>query len=162
MIILSKEEVKNLFGSTIQKRFKKSGIFLWRIPEESETILTIVAGKLETIKKATPHLDVIIRNIQIGSSAETYIIDKENFKKRYVTGYEFFWIDGKKWFKAEANGEVMAFCYHGETIGFVAPWGEKMLCEDGDFIAQPIGGSPDDIYRIEKQTFNQTYMEKTV
>jgi len=34
------------------------------------------------------------------------------------------------------------------------------LCEDGDYIAQPVGGSPDDIYRIEKQTFIQTYAEK--
>ena len=54
----------------------------------------------------------------------------------------------------------MAFCYHGETIEFVAPWGEKMLCEDGDYIASPPNGSPDDIYRIEKETFAQTYMEK--
>jgi hypothetical protein len=34
-----------------------------------------------------------------------------------------------------------------------------MLCEEGDFIAQPVGGSPDDVYRIEKETFKQTYAE---
>jgi len=156
MKTISKEEVKALFENQIKKRFKKSGIFLWRIPEEAETVLTIVSGKLETLKTAKPHSDVIIRNIQIGSSAETYIIDKEKFEKRYSTGYEFFLVDGKKWYKAEAKGEVMAFCYSGESIEFIAPWGEKMLCEDGDFIAQPVGGSPDDIYRIEKETFKQT------
>ena len=47
--------------------------------------------------------------------------------------------------------------YSGETISFKAPWGENMFCEDGDFIAKPIEGVFDDIYRIEKKTFETTY-----
>jgi len=160
MKILTKKEVKALFEEQTKKNYKKSGNFLCRIPEEEETVFTIVSGKLETFKTATPFKDVIIRNIQVGSSAETYIVNVENFEKRYSFSYKSFLVDGKRWYMAEAKGEVMAFCYHGETIEFDALWGEKMLCEDGDYIAQPVGGSPDDIYRIEKQTFIQTYAEK--
>lgn len=156
---LSKEEVFGLFESRIKKDYKKSGSFLWRKPQYEETVLTIVAGKLETIKTANAGQDIILRNISIGSSAETYIIDKEKFQKRYDVVEGVLCIEGTMWEYCEAKGMVDAFCYHGETIKFVAPWNEEMLCEDGDYIARPVGGKPDDIYRIEKETFHQTYKE---
>jgi len=77
---------------------------------------------------------------------------KKNYKKSGIFLYRFP-------SENETVDKVEAFCYHGKTIEFVAPWGEKMLCEDGDYIARPLGGSPEDIYRIEKQIFNQTYTE---
>ena len=48
MKTLTKEEVKALFEGQTKKNYKKSGNFLWRIPEEDETVLTIVSGKLDT------------------------------------------------------------------------------------------------------------------
>jgi hypothetical protein len=55
---------------------------LFRQAIDGETILTIVSGKLETIKLAKD-TDVILRNIEIGGSAELYAINEESFKKRY-------------------------------------------------------------------------------
>jgi hypothetical protein len=156
---LSKEEVRSLFESQSKKRYKKAGIFLYRFPKEAETILTIVSGKLETVKTSNPSTDVIIRNFKVGSFAETYIIDKEKFEKRYSIINKEYLVDGNTWRVAEAKGEVMAFRYKGEEFIFVAPWGEEMVCEYNDIIAQPFGGSPDDIYRIENLTFSQTYTE---
>jgi hypothetical protein len=157
---LSKKEVFDLFEIQIRKSYKKSGSFIWRFPNDCcETILTIVSGKLETIKVARADRDVILRNIEIGSSAEIYTIDKEKFYQRYETNAKSFRIDGMDWDGCDAKGKAEAFCYHGETIRFMAPWDEEMLCEDGDYIARPIPGKPEDIYRIEKETFNQTYKE---
>jgi hypothetical protein len=156
---MNKDEVKSLFERHTKKNYKKSGTFLYRFPSENETVLTIVAGKLEALKTAVFGESVVLRNISLGSSAETYIIDLVVFAKRYDLIEKSVTVDKVLWKYCEAIGKVEAFCYHGKTIEFVAPWGEKMLCEDGDYIARPLGGSPEDIYRIEKQTFNQTYTE---
>ena len=158
---LSKQEIIALFNdnSNLHKQYKKKGTFLVRSAEPGETVLTIVAGKLETMK--TAGLDeVVLRNIEIGSSAETYIIPAETYYKRYsrVIGQNYM-IDNIDWDVAEAKGKAIGFMYEGETITFKAPWDEDMICEKGDFIVTPVGGKPDDVYRIEKNTFAQTYTE---
>ena len=154
---LSQEELYNLFESEERLTFKKRGRFLVRPAREGETILTIVAGKLETIKKAKKK-DVVIRNIEVGSSAETYIIDEEKMKLRYILTPEAHTVDGVDWVVALAQGRVEAFMYlEPEPITFEAPWGEDMICYFEDFIARPIPGEPRDIYRIERATFDQTY-----
>ena len=101
---------------------------------------------------------MILRNIEVGSSAEVYIVSEDKFVKRYIAAYsKSYTIDKQTWFEAYARGQVDAFCYEGGTIQFMAPWNELMLCEKGDYIARPIGGEKNDIYRIEKDTFKQTY-----
>jgi hypothetical protein len=54
----------------------------------------------------------------------------------------------------------MAIQYAGETISFKAPWGEEMMCQNGEFIANPIGGAETDIYGIAEVEFRQTYVEQ--
>lgn len=157
--MVQKNEIVCLFEGTEKKLYKKKGEFLFRPSVPGETILTIVSGKLETLKTAAEK-DIIIRNIEIGSSAETYIIKEEIFKNRYEITQISYLIDNQTWLKCFAKGWVEAFCYSGETIEFMAPWGEKMMCESGDFIARPVPGEPQDIYRIERNTFLQTYHEK--
>ena len=158
MAILNKTQVKELFAAGFKQAYQKRGTFLFREAYKNETVLTIVSGKLETIKEANVG-DIIVRNIEIGSSAETYILDPRMFDKRYDAIYEGtpLLIDGLEWRKATAKGQVNAFCYMGVPITFFAPWGQEMLCEFGDYLASPIGGNEDDIYRIEKDTFAQTY-----
>ena len=164
---LTKEELKSLFSTLDKKAYQKRGLFIYREACNSiansvfesiqESVLTIVAGKLETIKQANRG-DIILRNIIIGSSAETYIVAPDVFEKRYEkTNTDEIFMDGFIWSKAIAKGKINAAQYIGETIEFDAPWGEKMLCETGDWIANPIGGNEDDIYRSEKDTFIQTY-----
>ena len=117
-------------------------------------------GKLETLKRANAN-DIIIRNIEIGSSAEIYIISDSSFIKRYDIVDEKLTIDHQEWSVCLAKGKIEASLYVEETVQFMAPWNENMICEAGDFIARPLGGDPKDIYRIEKNTFEQTYSEMT-
>lgn len=152
-------DIYNLFEKASRKFYKKKGRFLYRKAVNEETILTIVSGHLETLKKAALG-DVIIRNIEIGSSAETYIISGEKFVNRYDPLEIRHIIDGQEWFEALAKGRCEAYEYSGEEIRFKAPWGEPMICVTGDFMARPVPGDAHDIYRIERQTFLQTYEQE--
>jgi len=146
-----------MFNAAVTQHFKKRGKFLYRTAIENETVLTIVAGKLETMKTVTTD-SIVLRNIEIGSSAEMYIIDREKFVKRYDALDEDYKIDNVIWRIAFAKGEIDAFQYEGdESFTLVAIWNEPMLVEKGDWIARPKGGVEEDIYRIEKDTFKQTY-----
>lgn len=163
---ISKEELRGLFesatdsshtGEAHRRLYKKKGLFLFREAISGETILTVVAGKLETLKRAQEN-DVILRNISIGSSAETYVISKEKFDERYDPLYSTpHLLDGQEWGEAEAKGVLDAFMYIGDSILFDAPWGEEMMCHQGDFIGRPVPGADDDIYRVEKDSFYLTY-----
>lgn len=166
---LSKKDIFDLFEQSKVNKYKKKGLFLYRPAIPNETVLTIVDGKLETLKTCNINQvsapEVILRNIEIGSSAETYIVDKDKFDDRYERIFkrsdvlDYVTIDGVKWYKAKGKGEVFAFEYKGESIKFMAPWDEPVPCYDGDFIARPVGGDVNDIYRIERETFHQTYGE---
>ncbi len=68
MVLLSKKQLRALFESNEKVPYKKLGRFLSRCAVPGETILSIVDGKLETMKIA-PFGDVVLRNIQLGSSA---------------------------------------------------------------------------------------------
>ena len=164
---LTKQEIFEFFESQEKAQYKKQGRFLSRLACHGESILTIVDGKLETIKVATSD-DVVIKNIEIGSSCETYIISKQKFLDRYEESSERHIIDGQPWFVATAKGLIEACPFNGYTpvdlsltsiayVQFMAPWGELMLCNRGDFLARPLGGDAQDIYRIEQKTFDLTY-----
>lgn len=167
---LNKQQLFDFFESQKREHYKKRGRFLFRPAVQNETILTIVDGKLESLKKANTE-DIILRNIELGSSAETYIIAKGLFEKRYVITEEIHTVDNQKWTIVLAKGEIEAFCYSGDltfhngneeqSIQFMAPWNEMMLCNPGDYIARPLEGDNEfDIYRIEKDTFSMTYSRK--
>jgi hypothetical protein len=156
----TKDQIFELFETQDKKHFKKRGRFLYRPATKGETILTIVVGKLETLKKAQEN-EIVLRNIEIGSSAETYCIEKKIFDKRYDITEEQHLIDNQLWIVCVAKGQIETFCYIGPTLRFMAPWNEQMICQEGDWIARPLGGDKFDIYRIEKDTFAQTYQEMT-
>jgi tellurite resistance-related uncharacterized protein len=164
---LSKEEIVALFDENKDnvKRYKKQGKFIFRNAIPNETVLTIVAGKLETMKTAGEN-EKVLRNIQIDSSAECYIIPEKTFNDRYDVLNTFYTIDGQQWQVAIANGLADGFEYLGdEDLHFYAPWGEEMFCKKHDFIVNAVNTTPDNIYRIERATFDQTYklyVEETV
>jgi hypothetical protein len=162
--MLSKKQIFELFESYPKKQYQKRGRFLYRYALSGETVLTIVSGKLETLKTASDN-DVLMMNIEIGSSAEKYIIADDVFKKRYNLVENKFLIDGQAWFEATAKGQIEAFMYTGSVIDlsfclkfeFMAPWNELMLCLQYDYLARPLNGDKFDIYRIERDTFEKTY-----
>jgi len=153
---LSPAEVASLFSSRPTRTYQKRGTFLARYAEPGETILTIVAGKLETLA-AAKWGDVVLMNIEIGSSVERYLIAADMFQKRYELTERTITTDGHSWMLVTAKGQVNAWQYEGPSVTFEAPWGESMLLEEGDWIANPVGGKPDDIYRIEREAFAGTY-----
>ena len=160
----TKSEIQELFRAAVEdgrtSTYRKQGTFIARYAIPGETVLTVVTGKLETLKTCGPIPDqIILRNIIIGSAAETYMVGADKFADRYDCDWfsQPMYIDGLLWHKAYAKGRIQAFEYMGSPISFEAPWGESMLCHPGDFIANPIGGNPEDIYRIERATFYQTY-----
>ncbi len=161
MLYYSKEQIVGLFDEHVNRDiiYQKRGTFLFRKAIPNETILTIVSGKLETMK-AVAKDDVIMMNIEIGSSAEQYPITNESFAKRYIVTEKKHIINGIEWKSCQAIGQVHAFCYVGESITFQAPWDEQMILESGDWLASPVNGAVGDVYRIEKDTFSQTYTEK--
>ena len=152
----------------------KSGRFLSRWTIKGELVLTVVAGKLETIHVAKMN-DVILQNIMIGSSAERYVIDFEVFDKRYERTGKTFDLEGKEWEEVEAAGiaegvEVSSIYFWTESMKsdmlftIPAPWagGEDMLVTHGDWILRPVLAdlsvpNPNDIYRVDRKTFKQTY-----
>jgi len=161
MTTLSKQEKIDLFANMDKKEYQKRGEFIKRQADVSpdgipETVLTVLDGKLETIKESKPG-DVVLRNIQVGGAGESYTVPEEIYNSRYTNTGKAVYVDGKSWHRSHATGKVVAAEYVGDPITFEAPWGEQMLCESGDFIACPVGGDPEDVYRIEKKTFEQTY-----
>ncbi len=143
-----------------RKTYQRFGKIIYRPAGLDETVLTIVDGRVETINKAE-FGDVIVRNMELGSSSEQYIIgDKEKFLSRYDPVGESINIDNHQCGFAKSTGLTEAVEYKGERIEFVAPWGEMMECLDGDYLCILPGEDTDQTYRIEKEAFSQTYKEQ--
>lgn len=124
------------------KLYNKFGTFPFTINQEDNLkIVTSIDGQVETINHAN-----IGDYILSGPKGENYVLTPEKFFKRYVVK------DGL----AKAIGSTYAKEYKGESFNFVAPWGEDMICNNGDYLATTVVGS-DDIYRIEREVFHQTY-----
>ena len=156
----------------------KSGRFLAREAQPGELILTVVAGKLETIKRAETG-EIVIQNIMLNSSAERYVVDGKKFPSRYEATGEVFILEGVSWGEYLAKGIIEAIqvtettawhdastawmeTHSDEPFAIIAPWGEEMVVQEGDWIARPILAdlsvpTLSDIYRIEATTFKQTY-----
>lgn len=158
MKTLDREGIQKLHLDISDGIYRKYGKVIVRPAEKDETIITTIDGRIETIKTASP-TDVVIRNITIDSSGETYIIGWDKFKERYESTDEpSLKIDGIWWKPAIPVGRVIGGFYKGEDIQFNAPWGENMILKDGDFLANPYPiDDPTDIYRIAKKEFHQTY-----
>lgn len=132
-------------------RFKKFGEIQSRSAVEGEEIVTVIEGEEET-KNTAKKGDMVIRTKKNGAE---YIIGGKKFEDRYEDlGSE---TDRDGYSKYKATGETYAFKYEGETFKFVAPWGEDMIVNDGDYICAPNLEDLDDIYRIEKGEFIDTY-----
>ena len=147
----------------------KSGRYLARPVIEGELIMTIVAGKLETLHVGKGG-DIVLQNIMVGSSAERYIIEPKPYSKRYEPTGDTFKLDGYEWAEVEAKGIAEGVKVENgvwnpyPTFAIPAPWagGEDMLVNVGDWILRPILADlsvPDenDVYRVEQDTFKKTY-----
>lgn len=144
-------EVVDLFKARMQqrmvKKYNKFGTVEARLAKMGEKIDTIVNGKKETTNTAK-NGDYVVKN----PSGEQYIISGDKFNSRYQLQNRSI-----GWSLYNATGSCWAFKYEGPKFTFEAPWGEDMLVETGDYIAVAGIDNLDDIYRIEKNSFKQTY-----
>ena len=127
-----------------------------RLAEEGEIVHTIINGEEET-KNTAKKGDILVRST--GKNHEEYIIPGEKFKKRYELDKDSE-PDGDGCRLYNPTGDCWAFVYHGENFSFVAPWDEDMIVKNGDFIASTDEHKLDDIYRIEKDEFVDTYKKE--
>ena len=124
------------------KKYRKFGVVTAIKATAEQQVRTVIDGKVETTNVAHPG-DYIVT----GASGEKYVLTSEKMKSRYkkIADNQY-----------EAIGECFAVKYNGKSFKFTAPWGEDMICNNGDYICSTIlDGS--DVYRIEKEVFKKTY-----
>lgn len=142
------------------RQYKKFGNVYFRPAGLDETVMTLVSGRLETIKKAK-FGEVVIKNLELGSSAEQYIMGtKEKFMDRYDPSDQTVFVDGNNWGIARAKGELDGVIYRGERFIFNAPWGEDMEVLDGDVIGKLPTEDSSQVYRIDADSMQKTYKEQ--
>lgn len=129
------------------KVYRKFGTVTVKPIMPGTKVETVVHGKVETRNTAKAG-DVLVT----GKAGEQYLLSETKLKERYEL-VENTKDGGSTW---KAKGLVHAFQYKGRTFLFIAPWGENMVCVNGDYICSPdLKGN--DIYRIEQSVFKNTY-----
>ena len=152
-----KSYVQSLFevakdNNTVYHYIKCQGVSA-RKAVEGEKISTIINEEEETVNTANEG-DIVVKSKT--KNKEQYIIAGDIFRKRYKLSEGA--TEDEDGFKAyDPIGETNAFIYNGESFTFDAPWGEKMLVHDGDFIASPELEDLEDIYRVEQSSFLGIY-----
>jgi len=169
---LSQEYVFSLFGPIILNRglnYSKFGNILIREAKTEETIETHTPdGKLETTNKAVPS-DFIIRN----PTGEEYVfVPKEKFLTRYSPTDRKETINSKEYGvfvpKGKCRGvlftkklaEELKLTLDNNEFFFMAIWKEPMRAAIGDMLVSPLddaGNLGEEVYRIEKTSFEKTY-----
>lgn len=110
-------------------------------------IHTIIDGKIETKNTVKHEDDAVIT----GPKGEKYIISAQTLKDRYKKVG-----DSPKGEVYAPTGKILAVKYVGPSFSFPAPWGENMICNNGDYLCATLE-KPSEVYRIEKGAFFQTY-----
>lgn len=162
--MISQKEIKKRVLPFMEKagqRFRKKTNVFAKKAEGGEKIETVTADGKETVNTANPG-DYLVKN-QTGAQ-EMYIISPEKFRKRYA-------------FLRKADDEFAEYRATGEITGleltasilrelelpdpfyFEAPWGEKMIAREGDYLAAPPDQS--EMYRIARKEFLETYGAST-
>jgi hypothetical protein len=158
--MISQEEIKKRILPLMEKsgqRFRKKTNVFAKKAEGGEKIETITADGKETVNTADPG-DYLVKN-QTGAE-EMYIVSPEKFGERYV-----FLHQAEDGFAAyRATGEITALELTAPVLQelelpapfhFEAPWGEKMIAREGDYLATPPDQS--EVYRIARREFLETY-----
>ncbi len=139
------------------KKYKKTRAIFAREAKENEFVRTITRDGLETTNTAKIG-DYIVKNQT--KAGEEYIVSKETFRKKY----EFCRDMGNGLCEYQPIG-VMVGLEMTEAICqqlhlklptyFMAPWGNRMILKDRDFLLAPLNYSK--VYRIARHEFFETY-----
>lgn len=141
------------------KRYKKKSMVRAKKAQPGLVVVTRTSDGDET-KNTAESGDWLVENQT--SSNEHYLVKAETFKKKYslVQSLE------KGWGCYQPKGEISGVLVnedHLEAFGatsvmeFQAPWKDTMILKLGDMLVVP--PEKDEIYRIAKKEFGETYME---
>ena len=131
------------------RHYSKKGHADIRPAVPGERIKTVIDGEGETVNTAGSG-DYVVR----GAMGEHYVIKAKKLAERY--GAPISDPDSEGYRKYPAKGDFYAFRYEGEPFKFIAPWGEDMIANPGDYLGTNVMGS-NEFYRIEKNAFAATY-----
>lgn len=146
---LKDQLLPKLETSVIFEKFKP---ILAREAVLGETIQTFTKDGLETTNTVTVP-SYIVKNTT--EAKEEYIVPKDKFDKRYV----FLKKENSTWNVFKPIGEIKAIkVKNKEEFFIIAPWGEKMIVKENDFLVSPLDYS--EIYRIANHEFFETYQQK--
>lgn len=176
----SQIEVQTHFGPLLQadqKIFRKSASAFLRRAEKGDHVITTVNGTVESenvVKDDTSW-------IACGKVGEYYVLTQENFDESYDAssaqpidikedtsehirslhrqGYQEY-KSKRQVLARQVSSDDMIWLLQGENDDaayFMAPWGEKMRVEQGDYLVMQHGGTNTEIYRIEQNVFRATY-----
>lgn len=152
--IISQEELLKKYEKEFENSqiYEKYNLVYARDAVIGEEIKTITKDGLETINRASKG-DYVVKNMT--SANEEYIVPKEKFEKKYI----FEKASGNEWSVYKPIGIIKAIKVKSkETFYIIAPWKEKMIVKQGDFLASPLDYS--EIYRIAEHEFFETYRPK--
>lgn len=125
-----------------------------RIAVPGEKVITETSDGKETENIAKPG-DFVVRNLT--KAREQYILSSEKLAVRYLR------IENKEtklpWRRYKAIGSIRAMQYRGESVKFIAAWGEEMQLHDGDMLCMPLP-KKDEIYRVAAKEFSETYRRR--
>lgn len=124
------------------KQYNKFGNVTFLVAETEQEVVTITADGKETTNIAKVG-DYIV----INPTGERYVIKPAKFHARYEVIEENL---------AACKGSCWGIEYEGEQLEFEAPWGETMVCKNGDMLVSP---NPEltEVYRIACAEFEATY-----
>lgn len=128
------------------QQYAKTGTVKARLAVADEKVETIIDGKLETTNTAKGGEALIT-----GARGEHYLVPADTF----ATHYEGLQL-GARDQEYQDSGAVWASQWSHEPTHFIAPWGEEMLIEKGDYLCSTTR-HPNELYRIEAQAFALTY-----
>ncbi|SFT56440.1 hypothetical protein SAMN04489724_1357 [Algoriphagus locisalis] len=141
------------------KRYKKKSLVRAKKAQPGLEVVTKTSDGDET-KNTAEAGDWLVENQT--SSNELYLVKAETFQKKYslIQSLE------KGWGCYQPKGEILGLIVsekHLEgldatnVLEFQAPWKDTMVVKPGDMLVVP--PEKDEIYRIAKKEFGETYVE---
>ena len=141
------------------KRYKKKSMVRAKKAVPGLVVVTKTSDGEET-KNTAEAGDWLVENQT--STNELYLVKSETFKKKYtlVQALE------KGWGCYQPKGEILGIVVENDhlksfnvssVMEFQAPWRDTMIVKTGDMLVVPL--DKDEIYRIAKKEFGETYVE---
>lgn len=141
------------------KRYKKKSLVRAKKAQPGQVVVTKTSDGNET-KNTAESGDWLVENQT--SSNEWYLVKAETFQKKYSLVHSL----EKGWGSYQPKGEIFGLHIiksHLDELGatdvleFQAPWKDTMIVKVGDMLVVP--PEKDEIYRIAKKEFGETYVE---